>query len=209
MNASQPDHPDPLRLEAYADGTAPRDDERAVGEHVDQCAECAAYVQRIRSLTETLHGLPTTARSIPPIEKSIAGRIAARTNSERWMMRRSPLMAAAAAAVIFSAGVAAGIATTRRAPAESPSPPTDLRPALDVQRAGTSYIAALARLNASTSGDDARVIYGREVALATLYGAAAEAVGPLAADPAASELLALARAVRERAAQSSSTERMP
>lgn len=208
MNASPPDHPDLLRLEAYADGTAPRDDERAVAEHVEQCAECAGYVQRTRSLTDVLRELPTTARKIPPIEKNIARRIAVRPNTGRWLTR-SPLMAAAAAAMIFGAGVAAGVATTRRGPNEPSSAPTDLRPVLDVQRAGTSYIAALARLNASTDRDDARVIYGREVALATLYGATAEAVGPLGADPSASELLELARTVRERAAQSSSAESLP
>ena len=208
MNASKPDHPDFLRLEAYADGTAPPDDEKAVAEHIDRCAECAAYVQRIRSLTNGLRELPTTARKTPPIERHIASRIAMRPRAERWL-NGSALRAAAAAAVIFGAGVAAGVATTRRPPDEPALPPTDLRPALDVQRAGTSYIAALARLNASTGGDDARVIYGREVALATLYGAAAEAVGPLGADPAASELLSLARTVRERAAQSSSTESRP
>jgi hypothetical protein len=75
-----------------------------------------------------------------------------------------------------------------------------------VQRAGTSYIAALARLNASD--DDSPAVYGREVALATLYGAAAEAVAPLVGDTEASELLELARAVRDRAAQSPPTERM-
>ncbi|MGQ0714897.1 MAG: anti-sigma factor family protein [Gemmatimonadaceae bacterium] len=207
MSSSQAQHPDQLRLEAYADGT-PRDDERVVGEHVDRCAECAAYVRRIRSLAEALHRLPATARRIPPVERSIARRIAERPRVERWMSA-SPLKAAAAALVIFGAGLATGIATTRGAPAESSPPPTDIREALDVQRAGTSYIAALAKLNATMRDDDARVVYGREVALATLYGAAAEAVGPLGPDPAASELLTLARTVRERAAQSSSTERLP
>ena len=208
MSLSRAQHPDLLDLEAYADGTASHDDEQVVGGHVDRCAACAAYVERIRSLSEALRGLPATARKIPPVERSIAPRVAERPRAARWMST-SPLKAAAAALVIFGAGLATGIATTRRASGEPSAPPTDIRPALDVQRTGTSYIAALARLNATTRGDDARVVYGREVALATLYGAAAEAVAPLSGDPTASELLNLARAVRERAAQSSPNERLP
>ena len=182
-------HPNELLLEAYIDGTATADEHRVVAEHIERCGACAGYVQRVTSLTDSLRTLPTTARRIPPIvhRKSM-----------------SPLMAAAAAAVIFSAGVAVGTAT-RGTPGASSPPPTDIRPALDVQRAGTSYIAALARLNAS--GDDAPTVYAREVALATLYGAAAEAVAPLRTDAEASALLELARTVRDRAAQSSPTER--
>jgi predicted anti-sigma-YlaC factor YlaD len=209
MNASQPDHPDVLRLQAYLDGTVSHDEAEALAQHLEGCSECAKYVARVRSLAEALRELPTSARMVPPMKDRIASRIAVRPRGESWLAG-STLKAAAAAAVIFGAGVAAGIAAgTRGSPGESPPPPTDLRPALDVQQAGTSYIAALARLNASTGGDDARVVYGREVALATLYGAAAEAVGPLGADPAASELLTLTRTVRERVARSSSTERLP
>jgi predicted anti-sigma-YlaC factor YlaD len=208
MNTSQPTHPDRLRLEAYVDGTAARGEARVVAEHVEQCSECAGYVQRIRSLDEALRGLPTTARKIPPFEKVIASRTAWRPHREQWM-NRSPLAVAAAATLIFTAGLAAGIATTRPASGEAPYAPTHLRPTLEVQRAGTSYIAALVELNASTRGDEPDVAYGREVALATLYGAAAEAVVSLGSDPAASELLALARAVRERAAQPFSPPRAP
>ena len=207
MNASFSDHPDDLLLDAYVDGTTSVDERRAVAEHIERCGDCAGYVQRVASLTETLRTLPTAARRIPPVDASVARRVAARAHPTPWRST-SALKAAAAAAVIFSAGVAVGT-TTRGAPGESSPPPTDLRPALDVQRAGTSYIAALARLNASASDDDAPAVYGREVALATLYGAAAEAVAPLGADAEASELLELARAVRNRAARFSPTERMP
>lgn len=181
------DHPGELLIEAYVDGTATAEERRVVVDHVERCDDCAAYVQRVTSLTGSLRMLPTTARKIPPITR------------RRSM---SPLVAAAAAAAIFTAGVAVGTAT-RGGPEASSPPPTDLRPALDVQRAGTSYIAALARLNAT----DGSAVYGREVALATLYGAAAEAVAPLGTDAEASELLELARTVRDRAAQSSPTER--
>jgi hypothetical protein len=207
MNVSQPAHPDPLLLEAYVDGTAADDERRIVDKHVEQCGECAGYVQRVRSLAAELRALPTIARRVPPIEASVARRAAMRVHGTPWR-RLSPLMAAGAAAVIFGAGVLVG-AAAHRAPGPASPPPTDLRPALDVQQAGTSYIAALVRLNASAGGDDARVTYGREVALATLYGAAAEAVAPLGANAEASELVELARAVRDRAARISSTERMP
>ena len=190
------DHPNELLLEAYVDGTATADERRVVAEHLERCGDCAAYVQRVRSLAASLRALPTAARRVPPV--------AARPRSAPWW-GTSTLRAAAVAALIFSAGVAVGTAA-RGTPGESPPPPTDIRPALDVQRAGTSYIAALVRLNAS--GDGAPAVYGREVALATLYGAAAEAVAPLGPDTEASELLELARMVRDRASQSSPTERM-
>jgi hypothetical protein len=207
MNVSRPSHPDPLLLEAYVDGTAAGNEQQVVAEHIDRCAECAAYVHRVRSLADELRALPTTARRIPPIEADVARRVAARAHGAGWRSA-SPLMAAAAAAVIFGAGVAVGSATRRPLEEASP-PPTDLRPALDVQQAGTSFIAALVRLNASDGGNDTRAIYGREVALATLYGAAAEAVAPLGADAEASELLELARAMRDRVARSSPVERAP
>lgn len=190
------DHPNELLLEAYVDGTATADERRVVLDHIERCDSCAGYIQRVASLTDSLRTLPTTAQRIPSI--------AQRPIAQRRSM--SPLMAAAAAAVIFTAGVAVGTAT-RGTPGVSSPPPTDIRPALDVQQAGTSYIAALARLNASAGANDAPTVYGREVALATLYGAAAEAVAPLRTDAQASQLLELARAVRDRAAQSSPTER--
>lgn len=207
MNVSQPSHPDPLLLDAYVDGTAAGNELQIVGEHIERCAECAEYVQRVRLLADELRALPTMARRIPPIAGDVAGRVAARTHGAGWRIA-SPLMAAAAAAVIFGAGVAVGSAARRPPEAASP-PPTDLRPALDVQQAGTSFIAALVRLNASGGGNDVRAVHGREVALATLYGAAAEAVAPLGADAEASELLELARAMRDRVARSSPLERVP
>lgn len=207
MTISQSNHPARLLLERYADGTAAIDERRAISEHIERCADCAGYVQRVVSLSEALRALPITARRIPPIDPSATRLADSRRHIASWRSV-SPLMAAAAAAVIFGAGVAVGTAT-RRLPAESSPPPTELRPALDVQQAGTSYIAALARLNASGRGNDRGVIYAREVALATLYGAAAEAVQPLGADAAASELLALARTVRDRAAARSPMEQTP
>lgn len=189
------DHPHELLLEAYVDGSIPADERAVIAMHIERCGDCAAYVQRVRSLAQSLRTLPRTAQRVPPF--------AARRRTAPWVSM-SALRAAAVAALIFSAGVAVGTAT-RGAPGEPSPPPTEIRPALDVQRAGTSYIAALARLNAS--GDDAPAVYGREVALATLYGAAAEAVAPLRTDAEASELLELARVVRDRAALSSPTER--
>ena len=206
MNGSQSPHPDELTLEAYVDGTASDHERKVVAEHVEGCAECAEYVRRVRLLSDELRTLPTSARSLPPFDPMIARRASAPPHGSPWT-RLSPLMAAAVAAVIFGAGVAAGTAI-RRPPGAAEPPPTELRPALDVQEAGTSYIAALVRLNASARGNGAGAIYGREVALATLYGAAAEAVAPLSSDASASELVELARAMRDRVAQSSPTERL-
>jgi predicted anti-sigma-YlaC factor YlaD len=206
MNGSQSSHPDELSLEAYVDGTASDPERKVVADHVERCAQCAEYVRRVRSLSRDLRALPTTARSVPPLDAELTRRASVSERGAPWR-NLSPLMAAAVAAVIFGAGVAAGTVIRRPSGAAEP-PPTELRPALDVQQAGTSYIAALVRLNAAARGNDAGALYGREVALATLYGAAAEAVAPLGADASASELVELARAMRNRVAQSSPTERM-
>ena len=208
MSEPQLHHPGELELESYVDDTMVADGARAIAEHLERCTECAAYVRRLQALNETLRGLPTAAKKIPPIEKVIADGVA-RPRTRQWWLTGSPLVAASAAALIFSAGLGAGIVMTRRPSGEPETPATHVRPALDVQRAGTSYIAALVRLNESTKGEARPVPYGREVALATLYGATAEAVQSLGDDPAGSELLALARAVRERAAETPSGGRVP
>lgn len=61
-------------------------------------------------------------------------------------------------------------------PASDPvgrSPAGPLATAVDVQRAGSAYIAALARLTAAPAGTDtAAALESREVAIATLLGAA-------------------------------------
>jgi predicted anti-sigma-YlaC factor YlaD len=208
MTEPQLHHPGELELEAYLDDAMGANEARAIAEHLERCTECAAYVRRLQALNETLRSLPTTAKRIPPLENVIAHRVARRRTRE-WWISSSPLMAASAAALIFSAGLGTGIAVTRRGSGEPEPPATQVRPALDVQRAGTSYIAALVRLNASAKAGARPVPYGREVALATLYGATAEAVQSLGDDPAGSELLALARAVRERAAESHTRGSVP
>jgi anti-sigma factor RsiW len=209
MNERLRRHPDQRELEEYVDDTIDRDDARSIAEHLGQCQECTQYVQRIRSLGQALGTLPAEARATPPIEQLAAGlaRRASRDSQGASWIGRSRALLAASAVVIFAAGVAAGMATTRVPSGDAESAPAGLRPVLDVQHAGTLYIAALVKLNASSGGDEQAAAYGREVALATLYGAAAEAVDHLPADPVASELLAAARAARERVAHSPTTTR--
>jgi anti-sigma factor RsiW len=209
MNERLRDHPDRLELEGYIDDTIRRDRAQSIAEHLGQCEECARYVQRIRSLRETLGGLAVEARATPPIEQ-MASALARRSGRDRFRAQwsgRSRALLAASAVLIFAAGVAAGMATTRAPSGGAESAPAGLRPVLDVQHAGSSYIAALVKLNASSGGDEQAAAYGREVALATLYGAAAEAVDYLPSDGVASELLAAARAARERVAHSPTTTR--
>ena len=204
MNERLRRHPDRLELEGYVDDTIPRDRAMSIAEHLGQCEECARHVQRIRSLGQTLGELPTEARVTPPIDQpaaTLASR-AARGFHRTKGQHRQRFLLAASGVLIFAAGVAAGMATTRGVSGGAESAPAGLRPVLDVQHAGTSYIAALVKLNASSGGDEQAAAYGREVALATLYGAAAEAVDYLPSDAVGSELLAAARAARERVAHS-------
>ena len=211
MNQRLRPHPDQLRLEGYVDDTIPREEAQSVAEHLGHCEECARYVERIRSLNQALGALPAEARATPPVEQLAAAIVSRKTRGAhraRWLDRSRALLAASAV-LIFAAGVAAGMATTRGGSADIESAPAGLRPVLDVQHAGTSYIAALVKLNASSGGDEQAAAYGREVALATLYGAAAEAVDYLPSDSVASELLAAARAARERVVHSPTTTRDP
>ncbi len=112
--------------------------------HMASCAQCRGMIERLASLEERLRALPREAMHVPPLRR--------RSSWTRW------LAAAAAALLIFFAGFAAG-KTNRK-------PQTSADPVVEIQRTGTEYAAAIARV--SPSGN------AYEVARSTLYGAANE-----------------------------------
>lgn len=89
--------------------------------------------------------------------------------------RRRFLLQAAAALLLFAGGVLVG-----RQWQDRPEPPARpardlLAPAVEVQRTGTEYVAALRTL-AERQGNPAAQAQGREAGLSVLYGAAHELV---------------------------------
>jgi hypothetical protein len=120
----------------------------------------------------------------PGIAARITGNEAPVAGPVRSLRRRSWIQAAAAL-LLFTSGVAVGHrwgmepATTMPQSSQSPRtvhPQRDpLAPAVEVQRTGTEYVAALRRL-AEGPGSPVARDQGREAALSAFYGAANELV---------------------------------
>lgn len=153
----------------------------AVIAHASSCATCADEVEALQKVLGAVERLEPVIEPPAYIEHRLAQRIDAlssrgrgyrRIRSSRW------LAGAAAAIVCFAAGVAAHAAwvpARQGTPAALDGPAAEAFPALEVQRAGTEYVAAIAGMVADSnrlSSDDLRT--GREVALAAMSGAASE-----------------------------------
>jgi hypothetical protein len=111
----------------------------------------------------------------PGIWSGIGARLAPEAPAVPAKPRRRLLLQVAAALLLFIGGVLVG----RQWP-ERPQPPArpvrdSLAPAVEVQRTGTEYVAALRTL-AERQGNPAAQAQGREAALSALYGAAHELV---------------------------------
>lgn len=174
------DHLSDLEIyEIAADGTV----EPAVIAHASSCAICADEVAAMRQVLGAVERLQPSVEPPADIEHRLARRID--EMSPRWQVRghrptRSSrwLVGAAAAVVCFAAGVAAHAAwvpARQGPPAAADGPPAETPAALDLQRAGTDYVAAIAVMVADSSrlsSEDLRT--GREVALAAMSGATSE-----------------------------------
>jgi hypothetical protein len=101
---------------------------------------------------------------------------------------RVPLQIAAALA-LFAGGVVVGQQWGEPAPAAPPAPASGgpLAAAAEVQRAGTEYVTALSRLDASTGALERD--QGVDAALSALQGAAYELVRLRPDDPQAGRIL--------------------
>lgn len=167
-----PDHLTDLQVYELASGEAV---DPAVAAHAASCAACGAKLGQTRDL---LVAITKTERRLEPrgeLELELQRRI--RADRPRPFAARIRIMVGTAAAVIcFVAGAATHAlwvgSDTRSASSIVPDAPT---PALAIQRAGTEYVAAIANLADDMAGlatEDVRT--GREVALATMSGAAFE-----------------------------------
>lgn len=175
--------------------------------HLAGCPECRARLESEEPLSERLDAL---AREVDPprdlwpdVRKGIAeeGRRRAVDGNgagggrSRWVR---PALQAAAAAAVFALGTAVGRSLPSGTPEAGPGTAADpLVAAADVQRAGTEYVAAIARFRATASDAPAPAVdQARDVVLATVHGAAWELARLSPRDPTARDLMVL---VGERA----------
>jgi len=172
-------------------------------EHLSACESCRALLARTRMLYAELGRLPPEAAlgeaRLAAQRRAIERRLAIPPHEVDGRSRtgiRAALLAAVAA-VLLIVGVGLGrwsAGDERTAPSTSTAP---ANPVLAVQHAGSAYIAALVRLDVAAEVDDSLRAVGREVALSTLYGAAAEAARLEPDDPASIGLVDAARSARE------------
>jgi hypothetical protein len=143
-----------------------------------------------------LAALPRDAEPARDLWPGIAARLAVEPPTAAPETRRRPrlrlLLQTAAAVLLFTGGVAVGRHWDDRG--GRPVPPAvrpvrdSLAPAVEVQRTGTEYVAALRSL-AERPGTPATQAQGREAALSVLYGAAHELVRLSPDDAGVSQIL--------------------
>jgi hypothetical protein len=150
--------------------------------HVTECPQCSARLAELRDVVIALRRLPRAADPSRDLWPDIADRVAApiatiATSPRRW----STVTMALAASVVFAAGLLAGSWLTELRARQTESGTSNssresrdpFDAAVDVQRAGTSYAAAIARLRDVDPRTPAGA-QGRDAALAVLYVAARE-----------------------------------
>ncbi|HEX5042850.1 MAG TPA: hypothetical protein VFV75_08075 [Candidatus Polarisedimenticolaceae bacterium] len=155
--------------------------------HADTCDPCAGRVRETRRILAAVEGLERDIAVSPGTDEGLAPRMGGGRPAR-------VLAAAAAACLCFAAGVVTHALWTGGGSRPATAPAVDASsPTLAIQRTGTAYVAAIARMadvDQGLSGADLRT--GREVALAAMSGAAYE-LGRLGQqDPATSEIRRLA-----------------
>lgn len=176
-----------------------------VAEHASACAECAGEIAAVRRLLGDIELLEGAVEIPTGLERRLARRLDALSVSRHPSATRRPgqgfrwLAGAAAAVLCFAAGAAfqatwSSAETSTYADAESS---TEVPRTLAVQRAGTSYVAAIAELSTDPSSD---LRTGREVALSTMSGAAFELRRLAEGDPVVRQLHELVERARREAA---------
>ena len=143
-----------------------------------------------------LAALPRDAEPARDLWPGIAARLApevpATVPAQSRRRRFRFLIQTAAAVLLFAGGVAVGHQWESR-PASTSSPAVrpvrdSLAPAIEVQRTGTEYVAALRSL-AERPDSPATQAQGREAALSVFYGAAHELVRLSPGDAGATQIL--------------------
>jgi anti-sigma factor RsiW len=155
-------------------------------EHLAACDACTKALASLRATVARIAALPALAHVTPP-------RLELQPNPAVRPRAWTTALRVAAALLLFVAGAAFGT-WRERAYHRVPAPPGALSATLEVQRAGSDYVAAVSRA-ATTTGPSA------EVALGPVQAVAHELVKKSPDDPDYQALLVLARHLRARAAQ--------
>lgn len=155
--------------------------------HLATCSACRTEVARTREIVAGIEALDAAASAPEALEAALRLRLTPRgrpggtrpVSFAGWIGR-----VAAAAALLLAGGLGHALwSGSQGAPAST----AETDPILDLQRAGTDYVAAIGRLVADSNLSAARLRVGREVALAAMSGAAHE-LRLLSSDPATVEI---------------------
>lgn len=173
--------------------------------HASACAVCAGEIAAVRRVLGDVELIKDAVEIPTGLDRRLARRLDDIPVSRHPSATRRPgqsfrwLVGAAAAVLCFAAGAAFQAAwssaeTSTYADAESS---TDVPHTLAVQRAGTSYVAAIAELTTDPTSD---LRTGREVALSAMSGAAFELRRLAEGDPVVRQLHELVERARREAA---------
>lgn len=153
-------------------------------EHIAGCIRCAAAVEETRSLLDSLEAIGPESNVPGELEDRLMRRIRMASSELTKPGHavgkpgiRSWLLRAAAALILFASGVAThSVWSGSDAPGSAiVAPPPAPGPTLALQKAGTEYVSAIARLVADSSRlSEAERRRGQEVAFAAMSGAAFE-----------------------------------
>ncbi len=148
---------------------------RGLQEHLESCRSCKRTVARYAALHVVTNALPSTATSARDLWPGISSAMRAAPRHGR-MLRVSPARSALAAGIVLTAFLLGRVSVRPELPLASRARVvvTDsLSAAERIQEAGTRYLTALSLLGEAGVPRPARG-QGREVAIATLYGATME-----------------------------------
>lgn len=162
-------------------------------EHLRTCPSCRSRIEAEQPLADRLNALPREADPPRDLWPDLRERIEAEPRGRSWLR---PALAAAAAVSIFLLGMAVGRAggpTEVTTGLDGRGPVDPMAAAAEVQRTGTEYVAAVARLRATAAGSGGPVAeQARGAALAAVHGAAWELARMSPGDSTVREIVVLA-----------------
>jgi hypothetical protein len=162
------------QLDAYVDGELGADDRATVDAHLMVCDLCRHRREALARLVHEIGALPRESAPSTWVRASVIQATTTGQTLKHSRPRSSVIIrgiaASFAAAAIFLAGRLSASPQLATAQATEQAPA-----AMAVQRAGTEYVAALARLSAERDSLATPVLeQGQEAGLAALYAAASE-----------------------------------
>jgi hypothetical protein len=184
------------RLDVALDRDASDADRAWAEAHLSTCESCRAYAERLSHLDARLAAMSSEMTPIRSLREDIerrigldphrdeSGRAAHRSPTSHRVISTGTLWRIAAGVLLFATGYLSGLsrtestaASTSPAPLNASAASSDAEDAVaDVQRSGSALTASLARLAQIGANSAAPAPQAREVALATMRGAAAELV---------------------------------